>query len=383
MFKTSIFIFLMNIAYICCQDIDIDRNGYIAYCPCMGRFGNQVDHFLGALGFAKALNRTLLLPAWVEFRTGEIRSIQVPFDTYFNISQVQNCHKVLLMEDFMRDIAPKVWPLEERVSFCYSLRTGSKEKSCNAKQGNPFGPFWDTYNIDFVRSEFYGPLHYDVYHTDMKVQWRKRYSAAAWPVLAFTGAPASFPVQYENKHLQKCLNWNNDMLNKAKTFIKEKLPKGAFVGIHLRNGIDWVRACEHISFTPNLFAAPQCLGYRNERGKATMSMCLPSFELIVRHLKRVIRNGNNIKSVFVASDSNHMLDKLGEALARMKIPVFRQEPPASPHLDLAILGRANYFIGNCISSFTAMVAREREVKGFPTFFWGFPNEKAFISHSEL
>lgn len=53
-----------------------------------------------------------------------------------------------------------------------------------------------------------------------------------------------------------------------------------------------------------------------------MSMCLPSFELIVRHLKRVIRNGNNIKSVFVASDSNHMLDKLGEALARMKVNLY-------------------------------------------------------------
>lgn len=74
----------------------------------------------------------------------------------------------------------------------------------------------------------------------MKVQWQKRYPAVTWPVLAFTGAPASFPVQIENKQFQKCLNWNNDMLNKAKTFIKEKLPKGAFVGIHLRNGIDWV-----------------------------------------------------------------------------------------------------------------------------------------------
>lgn len=80
-----------------------------------------------------------------------------------------------------------------------------------------------------------------------------------------------------------------------------------------------VRACEFISTTPNLFAAPQCLGYRNERGKATSSMCLPSFELIVRHLKRVIRNGNDVKSVFVASDGNHTLDELGKALARMKV----------------------------------------------------------------
>lgn len=48
-------------------------------------------------------------------------------------------------------------------------------------------------------------------------------------------------------------------------------------------------------------------------------MCLPSFDLILRHLKRVIRNGNDVKSVFVASDNDYMLEKLGEALSRMKV----------------------------------------------------------------
>ncbi|XP_043253909.1 GDP-fucose protein O-fucosyltransferase 1 [Colletes gigas] len=366
-----------------CEHFNIDTNGYIVYCPCMGRFGNQADHFLGALGFAKAINRTLVLPPWVEYRTGETRSIQVPFDKYFNVSQVQSCHKAILMEDFMNGIAERIWQPKERVSFCYSAR--GKKDSCNAKEGNPFGPFWDTYNIDFVKSEFYGPLHYDVYHTDMAIQWRKRYPAVSWPVLAFTGAPASFPVQLENKKLHKCLEWNTLMLDKAKAFIKQKLSKGAFVGIHLRNGIDWVRACEFISSTPNLFAAPQCLGYRNERGKATSAMCLPSFDLIVRHLKRVIRNGNDIRSVFVASDNNYMTEELTKALARMEVSVFEQDSPASPHLDLAILGRANYFIGNCISSFSAFVAREREIKGYPTFFWGFPTERSSFSvtHEEL
>lgn len=113
-------------------------------------------------------------------------------------------------------------------------------ESCNPKEGNPFGPFWDTYNIDFVDSEFYGPLHYDVHHTDVADQWKKKYPVVSWPVLAFTGAPATFPVQLENKNLQKCLQWSDSISNKAKTFIKEKLPPGAFIGIHLRNGIDWV-----------------------------------------------------------------------------------------------------------------------------------------------
>lgn len=74
----------------------------------------------------------------------------------------------------------------------------------------------------------------------MAVQWRRQYPAIRWPVLAFTGAPASFPVQFENKRLHKYLEWNTAMQNKAKAFIKHKLPRGAFVGIHLRNGIDWV-----------------------------------------------------------------------------------------------------------------------------------------------
>ncbi|KAF5281248.1 hypothetical protein FQA39_LY05134 [Lamprigera yunnana] len=383
------FLILLLLLFVLTECNDIDPLGYIVYCPCMGRFGNQADHFLGVLAFACALNRTLVLPPWVEYRYGEPRSIQIPFDKYFQIEPLLAFHKVITMETFMVDIAPTEWPPDKRISFCYMSRGDSN--SCNAKEGNPFGPFWDTYNVDFVNSEFYGPLHYDTHHHDMVKKWHKKYSPALWPVLAFTGAPASFPVQQENLILHKYLKWSAEIMEKVENFIKNTLPKGAFIGIHLRNGIDWIRACEHIPQSPNLFAAPQCLGYRNEKGKATMEMCLPSKETIIRQLKRAVKNYNNadnhkndpIKAVFVASDNNHMLEDLSSALKRMNIQVFKYSTN-NPHMDLAILGQSNYFIGNCISSYSAFVKRERDAMGYPSGFWGFPIEKSTTqSHDEL
>lgn len=72
---------------------------------------------------------------------------------------------------------------------------GSAENGCNAKEGNPFGPFWDTYNVDFVSSEFYGPLNYDIHYQDMAKKWKEKYPPLHWPVLSFTGKFKFFPFK--------------------------------------------------------------------------------------------------------------------------------------------------------------------------------------------
>lgn len=328
----------------------VSAKGYVVYCPCMGkltvfystliaispfhfflllpgRFGNQADHFLGSLGFAKGINRTLILPPWVEYRSGEPKSTQVPFDTYFKVEKLKEFTDVITMEEFMETIGPEIWPPEKRISFCYSDRGNGK--GCHAKEGNPFGPFWDTFNVDFVGSEKYGPMQFDVYRGNTVKTWQTKYPPSQWPVLAFVGAPASFPVQAENKELHQYLQWSDKVAQAAKRFIKNSLRKGGFIGIHLRNGIDWVRACEHVPKSPNLFAAPQCLGYRNEFGTATQEMCYPSIDTIVKHLKRLLRQMKDVKSIFVASDSNHMKNELQKALKGFEVSIFIRDPKNS------------------------------------------------------
>ncbi|XP_065310183.1 GDP-fucose protein O-fucosyltransferase 1 isoform X2 [Dermacentor albipictus] len=309
-----------------------DRRGYILYCPCMGRFGNQADHFLGALAFSRALGRTLVLPPWVEYHPGEPKSVQVPFDTYFKVEPLTKYHRVIIMERFMKDLAPSIWPPGNRTVFCYQVR--ALGQGCQAKEGNPFGPFWDTFGVEFDKSEFYMPLQYDIHHHDMARKWKEKYPADRYLVLAFVGAPATFPVQKENLALQSYLVWSDTVLNMARHFIRTSL-RVPFVGIHLRNGIDWVRACEHLESSPLLFSAPQCVGYMGERGPLPTLACLPTPEVVTQQAVAI------------------------------------QREPSDPHVDLAILGLSNHFVGNCVSSFSAFVKRHRDVNGLPSSFWAF------------
>ena len=59
----------------------------------------------------------------------------------------------------------------------------------------------------------------------------------------------------------------------------------------------------------------------------------------------------------------------------MQIKVYHLNPDM-PQLDLIVLGKADYFVGNCISSFSAFVKRERDVNGKPSEFFALDQLKS-------
>uniref|UniRef100_A0A0K0FVI9 GDP-fucose protein O-fucosyltransferase 1 n=1 Tax=Strongyloides venezuelensis TaxID=75913 RepID=A0A0K0FVI9_STRVS len=363
---------------------EVDPNGYVAYCPCMGRFGNQMEHFLGALSFSKSLGRTLILPPLVEYVFGKPSAVMVEFDRYFQTKPLEEYHRVITMKTFMRNLSDLVWPKEKRYAFCWSPRNSvydeSAPASCQAKEGNPFGPFWDNFNIEFVGDVYYGdiPGGYQLSSHKYVEEWKSRFNAKDYPVLSFTSAPGQFPAKQKDRQLQKYIRWSSRITSQAKKFIEQNLPR-PFVGIHLRNDIDWSRVCEHIgtfSHTP-IFSSEQCTGTNNFKGKLTKEVCFPSKKTILQDLEKVVRE-KNIKSIFVSSDKDHMIEEINDHFKEFNITAHRLEDNDT-HISLAILQASNHFIGNCVSTFTAFVARSREFSNAnasrPTTFFGFIPEE--------
>ncbi|TNN19491.1 GDP-fucose protein O-fucosyltransferase 1 isoform 2 [Schistosoma japonicum] len=280
--------FILCVILIECQYVMQYSIAYITYCPCMGRLGNQIEQFLGMIAFAIRINRTLVLPPWNIMSS--LKANFVPFENLFNITKLLLIHQFVSQENFMLNKAPLLWPTTKRTAICFRPRPGPLNNDCNAKDGNPFKEFWDTFNVSFTDSSFYFPLSAD----DPKEEWDRLFPPNIYPVLAFVGPPSSFPVRPENRIFHRYLEWNSHINVVTESFISRWLEK-PIVGVHLRNGEDFVK---HVVWKPN----------------------------------------------------------------------------RKPEEDMALLGRIDLAILNCVSTYSASIKRERDVNNLPSMFFGLTNE---------
>ncbi|XP_033123629.1 GDP-fucose protein O-fucosyltransferase 1-like isoform X2 [Anneissia japonica] len=371
-FKTSLL--LVVLLKICCGrnvQHEWDPKGYVMYCPCMGRFGSQVDQFLGAFHFAQKIGRVLVIPPFISYqheKGHDTPNIYVPFDNYFNLDKVKEYHPdVILMHDFMDNLAPVNWAPGQRFAYCSSRAAEFNEGAC-PRSGNPFSEFWDHFDIKFDDSLIWeGDLHFNVEYEPWKENWEKEYPPSKYPVIAFMSAPAISPLSDVPAGLQEYLEWQPRIAEEGEKHIAEHLQR-PYVGIHLRNGADWVRTCELADGSYHqLMSSRQCTGVRHDNSAPiTMEMCIQSEEQVIKELKYIVRK-EQPKTIFVATDHEPMVDELTEAFPEIEV---KHLDPEKPEIDMYILSQSDHFVGNCVSAFSHYVRRERDVGGKIATYFG-------------
>ena len=129
-----------------------------------------------------------------------------------------------------------------------------------------------------------------------------------------------------------------------------------------------------------MMESPQCLDYGSQ---LSYDLCYPSQEDILEQTAAAAEQ-IQAKAIFVASDSNFMINELQDkckvqsliirrlldTIVNYQISVVRRSP-SDAQVDLAILSQSHHFIGNCISSFTAIVKRDRDIDNKPSSFWNY------------
>lgn len=76
-------------------------------------------------------------------------------------------------------------------------------------------------------------------------------------VIVLHGAPGSYLIAKQHKHLKAYLQWSEAIRSRGEAFIKQYL-KRPFLVAHLRNGSDWQQACEHAVGKQNYMSSAEC-----------------------------------------------------------------------------------------------------------------------------
>lgn len=127
-----------------------------------------------------------------------------------------------------------------------------------------------------------------------------------------------------------------------------------------------------------LFSSQQCTNHLEVKPRALpFELCMPSDETIISYIGTAITKLNSSideLAVYISTDNDtpYLWSKLSSEFPNIDfvtpkatysnstISVSHSE--REPMIDLYLMAKSNYFIGNCISSFTAFVSRMRKAR---------------------
>lgn len=159
------------------------------------------------MSFAKNINRTFIVPPFRTFQN-------VPYKKWFKLEKLNEFHRSISAEDFMKHIAPTYWPEAKRQGFCWG------QQECQMHFGNPSNQFWDQLGV----KNFTNSLNFDLDFTETD-RWMSDYPAYKYPVIALKGAPATFPIRPEHRGNQEFMVWSDEINAQVEDYLKASFGK--------------------------------------------------------------------------------------------------------------------------------------------------------------
>lgn len=360
------FLFLQSLGTFNCSS-----SGYVVYCPSMGRFGNQLDHLLGALGFANRQQRTLVLPPFIRYRrTAENSGVEfVAFDEVFDMAVLSNHASVITLRNFTT-VMKQCW--HHRALYCVS--NGAKAP-CRISAASPSREFWDSIDVKFNESFMYSA----VLGTNT-TQWLLDFPVDTHPVLTFDTPPFDYPVGAKDGWWHKFFVWARARRHQFEAYLRrESVTEFGYVAGHLRAEADWIVTCVSMASAgaTELMSSPQC-GYTFDTSTLIpTSVCLPDMESVAKRLVGEARAAK-VQFIFVGTDCEPCWYQLRTFINHIDGDIRLLDNTFGEPLstDLQLFTRAAKFVGNCLSSFSAAAARARNAEGMPvetTGWWGIQN----------
>ena len=196
--------FLLWLLGLLSEGVDSSTVSDLIFCPSMGRYGNQLDHYLSMIHFSRVVDRRLILPPLIVYAGSEIQL--VPFGSVFNLERLAELINIASPAEYDMTQIDAIFCLERWMT----PDSPFKCQNCEDKQigcalnGSPSVPFWAQLNVTFVESfalDRYGQ-GVRMSHTD-----RSFWSSIENDIVALPGSILPFPAPQSFNHIHSYLHF--------------------------------------------------------------------------------------------------------------------------------------------------------------------------------